>query len=242
MNLRSLVGKARPVWPAVVLACAVCLPCGCNWNGPGGADASRFSVDRNDDEFQAGAKRPPTARTLYAMARILAAQGKDVECEFVLGRVIREHPGFLPAYCEMAELRVRQRRIEEAVATLDAARIISPNDPIILNNLGMCMLLKSEYDDALTLFTQASSVIPQEARYRANMAVALGMIGRYDESLALYEQVVPPAEAHFNLGVLCEARKDLTRAAKEFRRAKELGLTDTGRKMTDSTAPGNKPR
>ena len=58
--------------------------------------------------------------------------------------------------------------------------------------------------------------------YRGNVAMAVGMQGRYDEALTLYKQVLTPADAHYNLGVLCEARGDVTRAFDEYARAKEL--------------------
>jgi Flp pilus assembly protein TadD len=90
----------------------------------------------------------------------------------------------------------------------------------------MTHMLRAEYDAALDLFARASGAMPQDARYRANMAVALGMLGRYDESLALYQQVVPAAEAHHNLGVLAKARRDMVRAARELKKAETLAAAN----------------
>jgi tetratricopeptide (TPR) repeat protein len=74
------------------------------------------------------------------------------------------------------------------------------------------------------MFMRAAEAAPENARYRANMATALGLLGRYEEALALFEQVVPPADAHRNLAVLCEARNDMSRAAEARRRADGLSL------------------
>ena len=206
-----------------------------------GCDDSRNAISYSsaqatvDEEFQAGADRPPTAKTLYAMARILASQGKDDQCEFVLGRIINQYPKFVPAYCELAELRVRQRRLGEAVNILKTGLAHWPDDPVLLNNLGMCRMINSEFADALDLFRSACKLEPQSARYRSNMATALGMMGRYDESRALYKQVVPGAEAHHNLAILCRARKDLVRAANEFKQAEALA---TNSDMPGVSAPG----
>lgn len=187
---------------------------GCATNRTDIANSTRF-----DAEFESQANRPPTAKTLYAFARILAAQGKDAECRFVLNRVIQEYPGYLPAYCELAELHLRHRRTEDAIATLSAGLSVSPQDPILLNNLGMCWMLTGDYDKALSMFTPAAAIVPQDARYRANMAASLGMMGRYDEALSLYQEVVPATDAHYNLSVLCAARNDLDRSRKELLRA-----------------------
>ena len=73
--------------------------------------------------------RPPTAKTLYSMADILATQGKDTECEFVLRRCVQQYPRFTPAYNSLAELQMRQGRVHEAVAMLSQALEIRPRGP-----------------------------------------------------------------------------------------------------------------
>ena len=49
------------------------------------------------------------------------------------------------------------------------------------------------------------------------------MLGRYEEAMALYQRVVKPQQAHYNLAVVCEARKDTKRAAAEFAIAQSIG-------------------
>jgi Flp pilus assembly protein TadD len=148
---------------------------------------------------------PPTAKTLYATADILAAQGKDTQCEFVLRRCLRQYPRFTPAYNSLAELQVRQGRVHEAVATLTQALEVRPRDPVLLNNLGMCLLIRKEYGPALERFTEAGGLVPESGKYRANMATALGLLGREEEALALMQQVLPPDKARHNAEVLHKA-------------------------------------
>lgn len=156
---------------------------------------------------------PPTARTLYAMAQILTAQGKDADGEFVLRRCVQEHPRFTPAYNSLAELQMRQGRIHEAIATLSTALKSCPRDPVLQNNLGICLLLRQEYEGALQQFTGAAGVVPENEKYRANMAAALGLLGRQDESLALLQQVLPRDKAEHNAQVLRKACDQAARPA-----------------------------
>lgn len=173
-----------------------------------GIKSSADSVLNSSDlEFQKQANRPPSVKTLYAMAEILAAQGKDSQCESVLKRIIREHSQFIPAYNSLAELQIRQRRINDAIGTISRGLRVNPKDPILLNNLGMCWIIRREYGKALEMFTMAAGVLPENVRYRANMAVALGLMGRDEESLSLFRQVLPEDQANHNLEVLREARK-----------------------------------
>jgi Flp pilus assembly protein TadD len=112
----------------------------------------------------------------------------------------------MPAYCDLARVRLKQRNVDGAVSVLEAGLKISPQDPVLLNNVGICQMTRGDHQKALEFFTQAAAINPNNPRYRANMAAALGMLGRYEESLALYRQVVPKEAAQQNLGVLRDAR------------------------------------
>ncbi len=182
---------------------------------------SRLSVD---PASEIGADQPPTAKTYYAMARLLDAQQRYAEQHFVLRRCILKHPNFLPAYDAMASLHMRQGKIDDAINALSSGLIIAPNNASLANNLGICRLLTEEYEKALAQFEKISAQHPEKARYQSNRALALGLLGRYDDSLAAYQKVLNPAEAHYNLGVVCESRNDLARARIEFQRATQLGI------------------
>jgi Flp pilus assembly protein TadD len=176
------------------------------------------------DSFDVAVDRGPTVTTLHATARVMASQGRDGECEVVLEKLIDEHPDFLPAYNELAELHMRNGSLMSAQATLELGLQRAPADPTLLNNMGMTLLLEQRYEASLDYFTRATAAEPGDARSRANMATALGMLGRIDESLALYYQVLPPADAHYNVAVLCRSIGDDERAEVEFARAADPRL------------------
>lgn len=175
--------------------------------------------DYSSDTFEAGAERGPSISTLHAMARVMAAQGRDAECEVVLDKLVAEHPDFLPAYNELAELHMRNGSVLSAETALELGLQRAPEDGVLSNNMGMCLLLQQKYEESLPHFTRASAADPSDARCRANMATALGLLGRTDESLALFYQVMPPQDAHHNVAVLCRTIGDDARAELEFERA-----------------------
>ncbi len=181
-----------------------------------------------DADWNAAADRAPTAKSLYGLARIMTAQGKDPEASMVLSRIIYEYPDFMPAYIEMAEIHSRHRKTDLAIEALQAGLIRRPGDAVLLNNIGICLMLKGDLDDATEKFSQATAAMPDNARYRANLALSLGMQGRYDESLAVYKQVLGEADAHQNLAIICKSRNDLESAkehqaiAQSIREADEM--------------------
>ena len=173
---------------------------------------SNLRANSAEQDLQNFEERPPTAKTLFAMADILAAQGRDKEYEFILKRIIREYPRYLPAYNSLAELKMRQGQVNAAIETINDAFSINPEDPLLQNNLGVCWIVTGEYEKALDIFTKAASAKPENVRYRMNMAVALGLMGRYEESLSLFRQVLPEEQATYNVNVLKEHKKDATEA------------------------------
>ena len=172
------------------------------------------------DDFEAGANRAPTANTLLALARVLACQARDADCQAVLNRLLTEYPDCQAGYFELAQCHMRQQDTAAAAAVLDKALQRWPGNPSMLNNLGMCHLMTHDYDGAAKAFAQAHEAQPAEVACQTNLAVALGMCGRYEQALVLYQEVLPPADAHYNLALLCRARGDAQRADDEFALAK----------------------
>ncbi len=144
-------------------------------------------------------QRPPTAQTMYVMAEILMSQGYQPRAEALLKRITAEYPEYLPAWNTLAEVQMRARRIPEAMATLQSGLTVQPSDPVLWNNLGMCWLIRRDCSNALDCFVQAAGIKPENTRYRSNMATALALLGRHDEALALYKQILPAREAVENV-------------------------------------------
>ncbi len=172
---------------------------------PAQGDNARFS--RSASAAKSQTEPAPTPRTLLALADILAAQGKDKDCEFVLSTCIRQHPDFVPAYNSLAELQIRQGRIAEASEGLAKALQVWPHDAVLLNNMGMCCLIHRDYETALAFFTRAAARAPDRPKYQANRATSLGMLGRDAEALAVLRQILPEEMAVHNVEVLRRARQ-----------------------------------
>jgi Flp pilus assembly protein TadD len=194
----------------MVMVCVAVFICGCNNEGTASKSKPFYSKSEADLAFDKGANQPPSIRTLYVMADIMVKQGREDQAEAVLTRLINEHPGFTPAYNSLAELKMRHRRTDEAVKILEKGLAVDSKDPVLLNNLGMCWMIKQKYEKALKYFTEAAGVNPESTRYRANMAVALGFMGRDNEALALYRQILSEKQAAHNLEIIQSARETHT--------------------------------
>ena len=89
-------------------------------------DLSLSERDQTLNDFDVGAERVPSARTLFTFAQILISQARDSEASFILGRIIREHAYFTPAYNELAEIHMRNNRIVDVVDIVSAGLKVAP--------------------------------------------------------------------------------------------------------------------
>jgi tetratricopeptide (TPR) repeat protein len=176
----------------------------------------------NADAFDMGLDRAPTPRTLHMMARLLEENGRVDQAQYVLMTVIDKNPQYLPAYVELADMQVDQKQFDRAVETLTRAHEVAPTDPVIANNLGVLLLRRSDFVVATEAFRSAVEADPEEARYRANLALSLGMQGLDEDAFRVYCAVLPPAEAYWNLGVIAEARSDNDAANGYFAKADRI--------------------
>ena len=157
-------------------------------------------------DWDAAAGRKPEPDTLFSMARIYVAQGRDDQAEAALREVVNQAPDFVRAYEELAHLYVRRDLVDGAVAALEVGLQHQADDPVLLNDLGVCKLLQKDPAAAVEAFIRAAALEPDNARPRANLALALALQGRDDEALALWQQVIRPSEAAQNLELVKQAR------------------------------------
>ncbi len=170
---------------------------GCVSTSTGGSDES---------DWTAAGDREPDPASLHAMARLYVAQGRDEQAEASLRQLVQREPGFLPAYEELARLYVRRDLLDGAIAALELGLERSANDPVLLNDLGLCHLLQHDLQRATAAFTRAAAVSANDTRPRANLALTLALLGRDEEALALWQQLLPPDEAAANLALVAAAR------------------------------------
>lgn len=76
----------------------------------------------------------------------------------------------------------------------------------------MCWMIRRDYEKALQMFTEAAGLEPENTRYRANMAATLGLMGRDEEALALYRQILPDKQANKNLTIIRQARSTVSKS------------------------------
>jgi Flp pilus assembly protein TadD len=98
-------------------------------------------------------------------------------------------------------------RNDEARRYYASALKIMPGEPSVLSNLGLSYMLTRELPKAEETLRQAYGSTRADARVRQNLALVIGLQGRFSEAEAIVRADLPPDEAAANVAYLREMLK-----------------------------------
>ncbi len=93
-------------------------------------------------------------------------------------------------------------RPDEARLKYRAALDISPNEPSVLSNLGMSYLLTKDLRTAEVYLKKAVDLPGADSRVRQNLALVVGLQGRYQEAENIARQELSSEQAEANIAYL----------------------------------------
>jgi Flp pilus assembly protein TadD len=139
-----------------------------------------------------GSARSRSARQHEWLQQLDAAQrsyGIDAAARVALQALADgvEHPAVLNL---AASARYREGRFEEAAQLLNRARRLAPNDPHILNSLGLCLKALGRPDEALRAYDAALRAEPGMVAAHFNRGVVLEELDGSIRARAAYERAV----------------------------------------------------
>lgn len=140
---------------------------------------------------------------------VLAAYGKAQagagQLEQALGTISRAQTPDRPDWkLESARGAVLDQlgRTGEARTAYRNALDIQPNEPSVLSNLGMSYLLGGDLKTAETYLRNAANQPGADSRVRQNLALVVGLQGRFDEAEQIARRELRPEQADANLAYL----------------------------------------
>jgi Flp pilus assembly protein TadD len=101
----------------------------------------------------------------------------------------------------------------EAIKLYERAKDLAPNQPSVLNNLAMAHVANGEAEKAEGYLREAGKQNPVAPRIRQNLALVLGLQGRYDESKTAAAIDLSPDTATQNADYLRKLTKLAPKAA-----------------------------
>lgn len=151
---------------------------------------------------QAALRNPKNNAVLAAYGKSLAEVGRFQEAADVLQNAhtpARPDWRVLSAQGAVADQLGDHAR---AQGLYEAALKIQPDDPVILSNLGLSYALGRHLSQAETTLRLAAAQPRADARVRQNLALVLGLQGKFPEAEAVSREDLSPEEAAANTTAL----------------------------------------
>jgi Flp pilus assembly protein TadD len=151
---------------------------------------------------QTSMRNPHNMKLLGAYGRALADAGEYVEALDALGRAhTPDNPDWRILNAQGAVLDQLGRH-GEAQAHYSAALKIVPNEPSVLSNLGLSYLLEKNLKRAEFTLRKAVAQGNPSPKVRQNLALVVGLEGRYAEAEKIASTDLPESEAAANVAYL----------------------------------------
>lgn len=183
------MGPIRRVMPALWLAAIVAGLAGCASSGSkDDARAEADGVPAGIEGAAFGAEIPPEAQTLYEQAVAVMAAGDFVEAELRFKEFQLQFPGYPGAWVNLAIIHREAGDLEQAMADVDAALAIDPNNAVALNQKGLLFRKNGNFLDAEAAYLKAVTARPDYALAHYNLGVLNELyLQRLDAALQHFE-------------------------------------------------------
>jgi Flp pilus assembly protein TadD len=147
----------------------------------------------------------PSDRTLLAMyGRELTQAGQPDLAQAVLAKAIAAGATDWKTYSAMGTTLDQQAKYGEARDYYQRALKIAPGNAAVMNNLGMSYALEGDLQQAEKILRGAGDLPAgrSEPRLRQNLALVVGLQGRFDEARQIASADLPPEEVEANMAYL----------------------------------------
>jgi Flp pilus assembly protein TadD len=130
----------------------------------------------------------PTARDL--MGRAYALQGLYEPAVEQFNLLTHDRPNDAAPYVSIGDARLRQRRVDEAIASYESALRLRPGDPDVLGQLGLALGAAGRRAEATLALGAAAAARPNDVRLVNLWGRSLAAEGRYAEAVVPMRRIV----------------------------------------------------
>jgi Flp pilus assembly protein TadD len=157
---------------------------------------------------QASMRNPDNKAVLGAYGRALADVGNYAQALEVLGRAhTPDQPDWRILSAQGAVLD-QMGQHQEAQSYYSSALKMAPDEPSVLSNLGLSYALAKDLPKAEATLRRAVERPGADRRVRQNLALVVGLQGRFAEAESIARADLPPEEAAANVAYLKQMMSD----------------------------------
>jgi tetratricopeptide (TPR) repeat protein len=185
------------------------------------------------------------AKACVATAEMLEKEGKLFEAAALYERARGLDSAYETLTRKLAVLYDCQGAFGQADAEYQRALEQSPANADLWNDYGYSHYIRGNWAQAEAALRKSLAIKQDHKRAWTNLGLVLVQSGRVDESYDAFTKVVPPAQAHCNLGFALAAKGEKGEAIHQYRIALELApdlQLAQAAIVKLQTSPGPKPK
>ena len=130
----------------------------------------------------------------------------------------------------MGDVRLRQRRVPESIASYESALRLRPGDPDILGQLGLALAAAERRADASLAFGGAAGARPTDIRLLNLWGRSLAAEGRYMDAVVPMRRLAELAPSDNRPPTTCGSWSSWRRASRRRPRGRAAAVAPGGRK------------
>jgi serine/threonine-protein kinase len=172
---------------------------------------------------------PRLTLALVSLASVKIESGELDSADTLVQDALSRDPASADALAARAYLRLRQKRIPDALEAIRAAGQSRSDDWSVALLEGVILLNAEKAAEAIPALERATKLAPDSALVFRNLGAAYHAVGRYADATASFQralQIKPDPAVYNNLGTLLFSRGLYDQAVDAFNRAVEMGANE----------------
>jgi Flp pilus assembly protein TadD len=137
-----------------------------------------------------------------AYAKALASDGRFEQALTVIDDTIQPDRPYWNALSVKGAILDQIGQHEQARVLYEQALLMNPQEPSLHANIGLSYAMTGDLDQAETKLRYAASLPGATSQVRQNLALVLGLQGKFDETRAIYAAELPPDQVEANMAYI----------------------------------------
>jgi tetratricopeptide (TPR) repeat protein len=175
----------------------------------------------------------PTANTHFAAGQLAESQGDLPNAIDQYKTALKIDPHNANSQFRLAVIYTGLKQYDNAVSEWNKYLKLTDNSAAAYSNLAFCEEIAGRPVLAETYYQRGIVKDPNNESCRINYGYMLARHDRTNEAYLQFAAVLPPAQAHYDLGTVYESKNRKEEAKAEYKKAAELDpdLTDAAEKL-----------
>lgn len=151
---------------------------------------------------EARLRHPKDRNIALAYAKALASNGRFSHALNIIEQTIRVEAPHWNTLSVKGAILDQMGRNQEARALYRQALISAPSEASLYANLGLSFAMTGDLPQAEQNLKRATTLPGANGKIRQNLALVIGLQGRFDEARAIYAQELPPETVESNMAYI----------------------------------------